>query len=477
MDAATGLLAGGALTSISLAWSHVKNLYTKVSSGVIQRAVLDERIRYVVFVYLRAHYKTLPNAKGNYKHLPMILKGSQYTSIVPFKATWANATFYNNRSVIRMTSNEIITIRGLIDYEKLIVKAIDYFETDYNQKWKEKFDLSFNTNMFKVITVMGREKGYATEDKGNKTEGPTAIEAKNDPKSREQMGGDIIPIDYHFDKSFKYDPSQYLYSHNNDPFDGLYFSQETLSFITRARRWYEKGDWYVQRNLPWRLGVGFYGPGGTGKSSLAKALAKYLDLPIYQYFLATLSDQEFLSNWRRMNTPCVILFEDFDTVFDMRESITPHKLLTFDCVLNAISGVDTLNGTLLILTTNHLEKIDPAMGVVKTGSGISTRPGRIDQVVELGYMSKENRYKMAKKILTDWPNAIEELVTSLDEVTPAQFQEACVSFAFERMNEEDNKQPVENVIDFTLKPKKAARRDTFNDDLGIDDDDCSEDFG
>jgi len=47
--------------------------------------------------------------------------------------------------------------------------------------------------------------------------------------------------------------------------------------------------------------------------------------------------------------------------------------LTLDCVLNAIDGIIELHDAMLIFTTNHLEKIDPAF----------MRPGRIDYILEL----------------------------------------------------------------------------------------------
>ena len=47
--------------------------------------------------------------------------------------------------------------------------------------------------------------------------------------------------------------------------------------------------------------------------------------------------------------------------------------LTLDCVLNVMDGIIELHGAMIIFTTNHLEKIDPAF----------TRPGRIDKIVHL----------------------------------------------------------------------------------------------
>jgi chaperone BCS1 len=55
-------------------------------------------------------------------------------------------------------------------------------------------------------------------------------------------------------------------------------------------------------------------------------------------------------------------------------------------VLNVLDGVVDCPGRLLIMTTNHPEKLDPAL----------IRPGRIDRKLKLGYMDAENVIKMVE---------------------------------------------------------------------------------
>ena len=85
------------------------------------------------------------------------------------------------------------------------------------------------------------------------------------------------------------------------------------------------------------------------------------------------------------------------------------------------------------LASVFVHEIDPAMGVAMTASGISTRPGRIDAVIELGAMTPANRTRMAEKILADWPDLQAELCDSDLDLTPAQFQEMCIQAAYQRM--------------------------------------------
>jgi len=243
-------------------------------------------------------------------------------------------------------------------------------------------------------------------------------------------------------------------SNEDDPLEGLFFDDEILRYFDQARRWLSLGDWYLERQIPWRRGWLLHGPGGTGKSSIAKAVGQMLGIPVFHFYMATLSDQEFIERWDQMSTPCVALLEDFDNVFHGRENQTAHKSLTFDCVLNQISGVASINGVFLIVTTNHLEHIDSALGVESNlEGGISTRPGRVDSVIKVGYINAHNRRGMAEKILKDWPDLVEEVLGKHDqmpEITPIQWQETLIQAALERMKAEDSEPSNNsNVIEIT----------------------------
>ena len=53
-------------------------------------------------------------------------------------------------------------------------------------------------------------------------------------------------------------------------------------------------------------------------------------------------------------------------------------------ILNAMDGMQTPDGLKFIVTTNHLDRLDPAI----------VRPGRIDEVVEIGPLSRESARAM-----------------------------------------------------------------------------------
>ncbi|KAI9204308.1 BCS1 N terminal-domain-containing protein [Polychytrium aggregatum] len=146
--------------------------------------------------------------------------------------------------------------------------------------------------------------------------------------------------------------------------------------------------WYADRGIPYRRGYMLYGSPGTGKTSFVTALAGEVKLNIYVISLANkgLSDETLTE--LMVDTPprCILLLEDIDAAFVSRESAaavapgastaaagTASANVTFSGLLNAIDGVAAQEGRLLFMTTNHIEKLDPAL----------IRPGRVDVKVLL----------------------------------------------------------------------------------------------
>jgi hypothetical protein len=179
----------------------------------------------------------------------------------------------------------------------------------------------------------------------------------------------------------------------------------------------------------------------TGKTSLVRAVAYDLDLPIYSFDLSTMSNEELIEKWKLMktHTPCIALMEDIDAVFEGRKNRLGEYGggLTFDCLLNCIGGIENCDGVMLVVTTNKIEDIDEALGIPRkdrdsNGTMISTRPGRIDRALELKELNEECRVKIAVRILKDYPEYISEVVKMGDGDTGAQFQERCTQIALER---------------------------------------------
>lgn len=177
--------------------------------------------------------------------------------------------------------------------------------------------------------------------------------------------------------------------------------------------------WYVERGIPWRRGYLLHGPPGTGKTSLISGLAGAIGANLYVVNLAAagMSDEALTRLMLNVPTDGVVLFEDIDAVVQGREVAKADRAsVTFAGLLNALDGVASRPGTIVFLTTNHPEKLDPAL----------VRPGRVDYQVAFGYATPG---QIARIFLRFHPDATAPRATAFAaaydgrDVTPAELQQ------------------------------------------------------
>lgn len=178
--------------------------------------------------------------------------------------------------------------------------------------------------------------------------------------------------------------------------------------------------WYANRGIPYRRGYLFAGPPGTGKSSLAWAVAGVFGLDIYCISLVepTLTEEDLGIMFTSLPRRCVVLLEDIDsaglakrqnpegsgaasegigakaegektgaeigaeiaqaiksankTEKSKNSSNGSNEGISLSGLLNAIDGVASHEGRVLVMTTNFPDKLDDAL----------IRPGRIDMRVD-----------------------------------------------------------------------------------------------
>lgn len=235
------------------------------------------------------------------------------------------------------------------------------------------------------------------------------------------------------------------------PFGSHPVAPEVLAQFSELGEWLKHERWFRDRGIPWRRGFLLAGKPGSGKDTLVRNLALLHDLPIYAFDLSSYDNQSFTGDWKTVmqNAPAIALISDIDAVFQGRVNVAVQGKqrdgLTFDHLLNTISGVQGSDGVLLFITTNHLESVDPALGIpASEGAGTkSTRPGRIDKVIRMGAMGEPERRILAAHILADYPDLIEATVLAGDGEMAAQFQERCAQLALERWNAGDRPAVVE----------------------------------
>lgn len=137
---------------------------------------------------------------------------------------------------------------------------------------------------------------------------------------------------------------------------------------------------YTELGIPWHRGYLLHGPPGTGKTSVIKALAADLGLDLWYAPLGDLKEDSSLVDLVRSVRPRgILLLEDVDSYQaakdrDDEDSTSGFKDgISSTALLNALDGVVTPHGLITIMTTNHLDKLDPAL----------VRSGRADRTVML----------------------------------------------------------------------------------------------
>lgn len=138
---------------------------------------------------------------------------------------------------------------------------------------------------------------------------------------------------------------------------------------------------YVRLGIPYHRGYLFYGPPGSGKTSIAKAVASDFGMDVYYMPLSDLNaDADLLALVSRVPAGCVLLLEDVDIAHAAKERTDGDKQgATLSGLLNAIDGVATPHGLIVMMTTNHREVLDEAV----------VRPGRVDMEQQIDYVTNE----------------------------------------------------------------------------------------
>jgi chaperone BCS1 len=153
---------------------------------------------------------------------------------------------------------------------------------------------------------------------------------------------------------------------------------------------------YSRCGIPYRKGYLFYGPPGTGKSSLSLSIAGQCDLDVYILNISGVNNTSLDELFTELPARCVLLLKDIDAVDttqsrqrgtvgtrqdETRSSRTgkPRGELSLSALLNALDGVGSQEGRILIMTTNHVERLDAAL----------IRAGRVDMKVGLELTNRD----------------------------------------------------------------------------------------
>lgn len=192
-------------------------------------------------------------------------------------------------------------------------------------------------------------------------------------------------------------------------------------------------EWYMDRGIPYSLGILLHGIPGAGKTSTIKAIAKDTNRHIFNLSLRPYTTQRQLTNLFFNETVAiqsydggkltlkiplnkrVYVIEDIDCLTDVvldraitKETAGANKegeALTLSFLLNLLDGVLETPGRILVISSNYPDKLDKAF----------VRPGRIDVRIEFKNATRE--------FILDMVNKFYETKMTLDEI-PAEIGEA-----------------------------------------------------
>jgi len=201
-------------------------------------------------------------------------------------------------------------------------------------------------------------------------------------------------------KVFNYNPClwEFITSIPKREMNSVFIPNETKTKLLNALdKFVNNESFYKERGIPYQLGILLEGPPGTGKTSLVKAIASYINKNI-----STISPTHLYDLPRSLGSlkeSSIMVIEDIDTstITNDRESknvlseedTVQGKMLkdeepifsfsSLSDILNSIDGILSIHGRILIMTTNHYEKLDKAL----------IRPGRVDLVIHVGFVTQE----------------------------------------------------------------------------------------
>lgn len=264
-----------------------------------------------------------------------------------------------------------------------------------------------------------------------------------------------------------------IYTNNNEHIDLL---ESIKAFLGNQEK-------YRALSYPYSYSALLYGTPGCGKTSTILAIASALNRDIRYINPARVTVDQLLRNLNRDPDRFILVFEDIDAInMDLNGSreesvsyedmgvdeygdeedwesglhLSPEPIpspvaipdgmqipqdrpakrpdmggssvfkgaSSLSDLLNITDGLLASDGTICLFTTNHIEKLDPAL----------LRAGRMNKIVEFGLLNRQTAYRMIQTNLKGVDIAEQELK---DRINPAELQEMIMNISLNRASMKD----------------------------------------
>ncbi|XP_062516838.1 26S proteasome regulatory subunit 4 [Corticium candelabrum] len=217
---------------------------------------------------------------------------------------------------------------------------------------------------------------------------------------------------------------------------------------------------YEEMGIKPPKGVILYGPPGTGKTLLAKAVANQTSATFLRVVGSELI-QKYLGDGPKLvrelfrvaedHAPSIVFIDEIDAIGTKRYESTSggerEIQRTMLELLNQLDGFDSKGDVKVVMATNRIETLDPAL----------IRPGRIDRKIEFPLPDEKTR----RRIFTIHTNRmtlaedvdLEEFIMAKDDLSGADIKAICTESGLMalrerrmKVNNEDFKKSKENVL-------------------------------
>merc|ERR1712157_537955 len=179
-------------------------------------------------------------------------------------------------------------------------------------------------------------------------------------------------------------------------------------------------------------GVILYGEPGTGKTLLAKAVANHTKATFLRVVGSELI-KKYLGEGPKLvrelfkvaseNAPCIIFMDEIDAIgakrYNSNSGGEREIQRTMLELLNQLDGFDSRGDVKVIMATNRIDSLDPAL----------IRPGRIDRKIEFPLPNEKTKRRIfaihtGKMNLADDVD-LEDYITSKDNLSGADIKAIC----------------------------------------------------
>lgn len=315
------------------------------------------------------------------KSVPMTV----YNKLVSFFSTSVTITNYNisyfnflkwfETSRYKKYSRVLQLTNGKWGYENMVTfsagQGNHYFVFD-NKIMKanvirQKDSISDSVKEEVVITYLGRNHVHAEN----------LVKAINIPKKKDAEKYTV----YTYSEGWREICTEY-----KRDFNTVFLNEEIKeTLLTHIDNFLKSKEQYLNKGIPYRTTILLHGEPGTGKTSIIKALAtKYnLDIALIEPG-ASANLKKALCSAPKDSIVCIEDVDSLSGALDRTQEkdgfIEKFEAKKSSEILNALDGIGSFNDKILLMSTNHLDKLDPAF----------LRPGRVDLILEIPKLDTNN---------------------------------------------------------------------------------------